>query len=104
LLEGVIRSEEIHGMPKQILYYSGNNTESTRTILNFNVHTNLGDITRGSQCEVEKKSVAESADSTPGASILMSNFHFFYMLTLKLYCHRRKIEDLGGTSIYCIDF
>jgi hypothetical protein len=53
LLEGILRSEEIHGMPKQVLYYSGNNTESTRTILNFNVNTNLEDKTQGPQCEVE---------------------------------------------------
>jgi hypothetical protein len=53
LLEGILRSEEIHGMPKQVLYYSGNNTESTRTIINFNVNTNLEDKTQGPQCEVE---------------------------------------------------
>jgi hypothetical protein len=55
------------------LYYSGNNTESTRAILHLNLNTNLGDNIQGSQCEVGNKSVAESTDSTLGASILMSN-------------------------------
>jgi hypothetical protein len=47
LLDGVVRSEEIHGMPREPLFFSGVNADKPRSILNFNVNTKLVDDTVG---------------------------------------------------------
>jgi hypothetical protein len=58
LLDGVVRSEEIHGMPREPLFFSGVHAEKLRSILNFNVNTKLVDDTVGCISPIGKTSLS----------------------------------------------
>jgi hypothetical protein len=96
LLDGVVRSEEIHGMPREPLFFSGFHAEKPRSILNFNVNTKLVDDTVGCISPLVNTSLSAPRVNKKQLSSLVANVRIQPPVKGKLELSR---EDTLGSFL-----